>query len=138
MHKFGLNKRQRLCSHTAIDLLFSPDKKQKGVNGHIMAYPWRAVWLREENENLKDNFNKILISIPKKRVRHAVDRVKMRRRCREAYRLNQWLLPRESNADIAFIYVGQGLSDFIHTQKSVVKILNTIAEKISKEVNNEE
>ena len=48
-----------------------------------------------------------MISVPKKRLRHAVDRVAVRRRVREAYRLNRGLLGdvAEMPVDIAFIYL---------------------------------
>lgn len=101
-----------------------------------MAYPWRAVWNADSHR--VENINKFLISVPKKKLRHAVDRVKMRRRCREAYRTLQSILPPESNAYIAFIYIGNGLSDYFHTQKSINKILTTIAGKLSARIEDEE
>lgn len=52
---------------------------------------WLAVPCSEQN-NSKRAMARFLISIPKKRVRHAVDRVLLRRRAREAYRLNRDLL----------------------------------------------
>ncbi len=77
-----LYKREKLCSVTAIENLFA----RKEGNGSAMAYPLRAVWRVSERNGASIQF---LISIPKKRLRHAVDRVTMRRRVREAYRLNR-------------------------------------------------
>ena len=93
-----LYKREKLCSVTAIENLFA----RKEGNGSAMAYPLRAVWRVSERNGASVQF---LISIPKKRLRHAVDRVTVRRRVREAYRLNRDLLPEGTKMDIAFIYV---------------------------------
>ncbi len=95
-----------------------------------MAYPWRAVW-RSRGEDMQPS--RFLISVPKKRLKHAVDRVTMRRRCREAYRLNRHLLPASgaAAADIAFVYVGAGLTDYCHTERAMKKILTRIAERLT-------
>ncbi len=53
---------------------------------------WLAVPCGEQPAGDKRAMARFLISIPKKRVRHAVDRVLLRRRAREAYRLNRDLL----------------------------------------------
>ena len=118
-----LYKKERLCSKTAIDALFLPGAERSTV----MAYPWRAVW--RINSGRKVSNAQFLISVPKKRLRHAVDRVLMRRRCREAYRLNRALLPEGSGADIAFVYVGSSLMSYRETERSMVRILSKIASK---------
>lgn len=125
-----LYKKERLCSKTAIDALFLSG----GERGTVMAYPWRAVW--RINSGRKVSNAQFLISVPKKRLRHAVDRVLMRRRCREAYRLNRLLLPEGNSADIAFVYVGSGLTSYQDAERSVIRILSKIAVKCQ-EVQNE-
>lgn len=70
---------------------------------------------------------KFMISVPKKRLRHATDRVTMRRRCREAYRLNRHLLPETPLADLAFIYVADKLTPYAMTDTSVRRILQKLA-----------
>lgn len=128
MTSLRLYKKEKLCSQKAIEKLFSPAGNADGGNSFIMAYPWRAVWCeshRDDTDRWKGA--RFLIAVPKKRLRHAVDRVTMRRRCREAYRLcHRTILPDDANVDIAFIYVGQGLTDFTRTQRAVEKILNRI------------
>lgn len=118
-----LYKKERLCSKIAIDALFLPGVERSTV----IAYPWRAVWRIDSGRKVSNA--RFLISVPKKRLRHAVDRVLMRRRCREAYRLNRSLLPDGSCADIAFVYVGSGLMSYRDTERSVVRILLKIASK---------
>ena len=90
-----------------------------------MAYPLRAVWRSEHNRSTGSQVQ-FLISIPKKRLRHAVDRVKMRRRVREAYRLNRhdFENPDKGPVDLAFIYVANELKDYKTVERSVCRILN--------------
>ena len=99
-----------------------------------MAYPLRAVW-RENASRSTGSSIQFLISIPKKRLRHAVDRVKMRRRVREAYRLNRVNLTIDENTkiDLAFIYVANDLKDYQAVEKAVVKILQKIKDDKSAE-----
>lgn len=90
-----------------------------------MAYPWRAVW-RQRNASESPAPLRFLISVPKRRLRHAVDRVKMRRRCREAYRLNKELIAPTVAADVVFIYVGDRTTDYARTERAIRKMLERI------------
>lgn len=131
MKQFGLKKSDKLCSPTAIDKLFSRGVNSKCENTpeSTIAFPLRAVWCR--NDIRQDGSAvEFLISVPKKRLRHAVDRVKMRRRIREAYRLNRhnYEMPSEKKIDLAFIYISNELKDYQSVEKSVCRILQKIAE----------
>ena len=133
MISLKLHKKEKLCSQKAIDTLFSPSGKTDGGNCFIMAYPWRTVW-RVSHRPDDDTWRgpRFLISVPKKRLRHAVDRVKMRRRCREAYRLtHKAALSDDATVDIAFIYVGQGLTDYDRTHRAIEKTLSRIQQTLS-------
>ena len=97
---FGLNKTERLCSKKAIDALFTGTDSKS-----LSAYPIRAVYRHTEEAGFR-----ILVSVSKKRFRHAVDRNRVKRQLREAYRQNKHLLsPIESTSsggmDIAFIWL---------------------------------
>lgn len=74
-----------------------------------------------------------LISVPKKRLRHAVDRVKMRRRIREAYRLNhgEFPLPADVKADMAFVYVADRLTDYAAVCSAMRRILASLSQSFS-------
>lgn len=91
-----------------------------------MAYPWRAVWRRRDTADKRPRCAQFVITVPKRRLRHAVDRVQMRRRMREAYRLNRHLLPPDRAIDIAFIYVASKLTPYADSVRSVQKILNRV------------
>lgn len=125
MKKFGLYKKQKLCSATAVDALFDP----AGAEFSRLAYPLRAV-ARIDDRRSSDAPIAFLISIPKKRLRHAVDRVTMRRRTREAFRLNHqdYPLPDGIRVDLAFIYVANGLTDYASVEKAMRRILKALQE----------
>ncbi len=93
----------------------------------MMAYPWRAVWRTRAGNDRRPHCPQFLISVPKRRIRRAVDRVRMRRVMREAYRLNRHFLPDDMAVDIAFIYVATELTPYKSSVKAVTKILSVIA-----------
>ncbi len=90
-----------------------------------MAYPLRASW--KLNTHREAQCPQFLISIPKKRIRHAVDRVQMRRRVREAYRLNRNLFPSDQPIDIGFVYVANEVLPYDRVESAVKKILTKLA-----------
>jgi len=113
-----------------VELLFSQLKDSGGKGGAALVYPWRIVWRLNEDrpEGMRRDVAQFLITVPKKRVRHAVDRVLMRRRCREAYRLHRDALPAGVPLDLAFIYVGKegSLASYAATERAVVRLLSQI------------
>ena len=95
--RYSLPQSERLRGKTRIDNLFA---NAKGV----LSYPYRALF----TPNGEDN-SVIMVSIPKRKFKHAVDRNLLRRRTREAYRLNKALLANQTankGFDIAFLYIG--------------------------------
>lgn len=121
-----LYKIEKLRSEIAIGQLF--DRSNPAADS-IMAYPLRASWML--NGHRSAQCPQFLVSIPKKRLRHAVDRVQMRRRVREAYRLNRNLFPSNLSVDIAFIYVANEVLPYIQVESSVKRILEKISEKVN-------
>ena len=121
---YKLNKSEKLRSRIAIDHLFDD-----GVS--LMAFPLRAAFrLRPRGENPVQ----FLISIPKKRIRKAVNRVTLRRRTREAYRLNrnELLLAQleqlDLGVDIAFVYLDSKPAPYSVINEKMVHLLNRIAQ----------
>jgi len=81
--KFTFNKKERLSRHALIRKLFT--------EGHsFILYPFRVTWLHPEEPLLSSL--QVLICVPKSNLRLAVDRNKIKRRIREAYRLNKNIL----------------------------------------------
>lgn len=124
--RFTLKKDEKLCSRTAIDQLFS--------DGHsVIAYPLRAVYrCRESNGALC----RMVIIIPKKKIRHAVSRVCLRRRTREAYRLHRQshLFPALERAttgiDVAFIYLDKEPAPYPLIEAKMCVVLDRIAHQV--------
>ncbi|GAB4128370.1 MAG: hypothetical protein OHK0045_18210 [Raineya sp.] len=71
----------------------------------------------------------VLFVVPKKNLKKAVDRNLLRRRIKEAYRLQKHLLHLTlQNIDfLAIIYVGKELKEFQYIQKKLFQILANIA-----------
>ncbi len=124
MKGLRLYKKEKLCSAVAIEQLF----KRGGDTGSAIAYPLRAVW-RQNPGRRSDAAVAFVISVPKKRLRHAVDRVAMRRKVREAYRLARvsYPIPEGTRLDVAFIYVSDRLCPYASVEKAVNKILGAIS-----------
>lgn len=79
-------------------------------------------------------FNRIVVSVPKKCFRRAVKRNLLKRRIREAYRLNKNLLPvnaEKGGTDILFIYSSKDILDFNAVVLSVRNILEGLAAKVT-------
>ena len=134
MKPFGLGKPHKLCSKTAIDALFG---RRDGVGNAILAYPLRAVWTQDTADTHADGTAastrptvRFLISVPKKKLHHAVDRVQMRRRIREAYRLQRPAsVPPDGTVppvNVAFIYVADHLEHYGRVERAMQRILARI------------
>lgn len=127
MKGLRLYKAEKLCSRTAIDRLFSEGKS-------LMAYPFRVVF--RYDDQMVTGPVQFMISIPKKRIRHAVDRVTLRRRVREAYRLHRRTVLHPVTEQIpgqlhvAIIFVGDQVVPYATVQASVVNLLQRIADSV--------
>jgi ribonuclease P protein component len=125
---FNFTKEERVAGKKRVEHLFTHGRS-------MMVYPFRVVYL--ETTHPQTVPVSILVSIPKKRLRSAAHRNRMKRLTREAYRLNKHLfdvaLPGEEvHIDVAFVYVKDALSDFSTVEKSVQKALSALKEQIGK------
>ena len=124
---------ERLKSKLVIDKLFA------GGNGSFASFPLRIVYMRvdkADSSNMADVPISILISVPKKRFHHAVDRNRIKRLVRESYRTHKdilWnaLTDQDYNLAIAFICITDTLPEYKKVEKAVIKALNKIATEIS-------
>lgn len=117
-------KSERLCSRILMDCLF------QGDNRTATAYPLRAVFLPVEEEQQKGV--SILISVPKKRFHDAVDRNRVKRQIREAYRKNKYALAEQVAQSgkgllVALIYVSAEIETTEQIEKRMIRLLDKIS-----------
>ena len=120
-------KKERVVSKKLIESLF-----EKGDSQSLAAFPMRVVYMQVERQ-AGDSLVQILISVPKKRFKHAVDRNRVKRQVRESYRLNKQIIcdviPENKQMLIAFIWLSDKHYPTEEVQKRVVSLLQKIARK---------
>lgn len=130
-NKNTFTKEEKLCSTKAIDTLFS-------VGESFVAYPLRVVYvIHDESEFDRQNVS-VMISVSKRKFKRAVKRNRVKRLIREAYRLNKQglitLLNRQNKRmDIAFLYLKDELPEFAEIEKSILKAVSILTDKMEKE-----
>ena len=115
-----LSKEERLCGKSAIGSLVSEGRW--GSVAHLR-YCYRL--RRDADSQDVPVISRILVSVPKKFFKRAVKRNLLKRRIREAYRLNKELLG-SSKVDVLFSYSSKEVSDFETIQSEVKTILGRI------------
>lgn len=97
----------------------------------MSAYPVRAVFTPSEEVSGVS----ILISVPKKRFHHAVDRNRVKRQIREAYRKNKHQFAEQVAQSgkgllVAFLYVSDKMESAEYIEKRVVRLLDKMGEAL--------
>ncbi|PWS30128.1 ribonuclease P protein component [Pedobacter paludis] len=114
---YTFKKEERLCSRKYLDLLFK--------NGSsFLLYPFRISYIFIDLP--ADVQAQVVINVPKKRYKRAVDRNLLKRRIREAYRLNKQenfynQLPTDKGLLLFSIqFVGKDKYEFEFIQKKLI------------------
>ena len=105
-----------------------------GCSQSVAAFPLRAVYML--TERTPDNAPvQLLISVPKKRFKHAVDRNRVKRQVREAFRQYKALLyavvPEAKCLLLAFIWLADDHRPSKEVEGRVVTLLHRIGEKLN-------
>ena len=133
-------KSERITSQKLIDELFSKTGSQS-----MVAFPIRVVYrIKDATEGINTSLNdnsplgapktQVLISVPKKHLRHAVDRNRVKRQLREAWRLHRQplidRLPESKTLLVAFVWLADRLYDTDEVTHRVKKLIGRIADKL--------
>ena len=119
---FQFPKKQKLCSEKSIDKLFSNGKS-------ILEDPFLAIWDLEEKNNLLPL--RALIVVSKKKIKKANHRNTLKRRVREAYRIQkkelELLLERnKQQLNLAIIYRREEMYDYKYLEKKINLLLKRL------------
>ena len=112
-----LTKEERLCGKTTVSALISSGKW--GTTPHL-----RFCWSAGHETSL----NRLMVSVPKKFFKRAVKRNLLKRRMREAYRLQKELLT-ATGIDLLLAYSHPEVADFATLYAEVTEILGRIQAK---------
>ena len=125
---FSLKSHDRLKSKKDIELLFNEGKQ-------AYFFPFKLMYILRDLDEDRVPL-KFAISVPKKKLKKAVDRNLIKRRCREAYRLNNsalkdLLTSHNKQLILMFIYLNHEIKEYITIEKSIKKHLNALLSEIS-------
>lgn len=129
-------KSQRLHHRNLVNRLFEGGETK-------YAHPLRMTYKISTEEEILQVFSnsipadisqlQMMVTVPKKKFRHAVDRVFLRRRIREAYRLNRAELQqavancqRKIYLSVSFIYIGDKKLQYADIETKMKALLNKL------------
>jgi ribonuclease P protein component len=125
MGLYSLSAAERLKSRKAIELLF-----EKGAS--LYKHPLKVIYSIREADVIPVAF---ACSVSKRKFRNAVDRNRIKRLIREAFRLDalalrENCLRNEKRIDLIFIFTGSELPDFELLRQSMSILLKQLTSKI--------
>jgi ribonuclease P protein component len=112
-----LPKEERLCGKTGISHLLAT-----GRHGNVPNMRYLCL------KNNGKEFNRIMVSVPKKLFKRAVKRNLLKRRIRESYRKQKHDLNLKSGVDLLFMYSTKEVLSYEEIYKTVGQIIRKINE----------
>ena len=122
-------KAERIVSRKQIETLFGG-----GTSQSLSAFPLRVVFMTQALPSGEAPVQ-MLVSVPKKHFKHAVDRNRVKRQVREAYRHHKQLLSNtqhpspNTHLSLAFIWLSDKHYSSQQVESRVISLLQRIAEK---------
>ncbi len=119
-------KDERLCSKKIINDLFAKGKS-------FVIEPLRIVWLEKELNSTSPA--QVLINVSQHKFKRAVDRNKIKRQLREAYRKNkdplyQFLTENHKQSAFAIFYISKEFTPFKDIESKIILILQRLQKEI--------
>ncbi|MBA4301908.1 MAG: ribonuclease P protein component [Algoriphagus sp.] len=118
---YRLSKNERLHAEKLIKELFNEGSS-------FFLYPFKVLFLKKED--LIGQPNQVLFSVSKKKIKKATGRNFIKRRLKEAYRLNKQILPPDGII-LGLIFVGKAEMSFAEIQPKMVQVLNRLNQELS-------
>jgi len=125
MEGFTFQKGERLCSQKIIGELFTTGES-------FLAYPLKVVFLKTE---LPECFPvQAAFTVSKRNFKRAVDRNLLKRRMREAYRLNKpdlynQIADKKLQIAIMFVYIAKDISEYPAIDKAMISAFKKVLAK---------
>lgn len=124
--RFTLSKEERICSKKLINELFT------GNGRSMTAFPLRVVFMKR---TIVDDQPRaaMLVSVPKRYFKHAVDRNRVKRQVREAFRRNKSMITQNLTDDhdavaMAFVWLTNEKYPSSEVENRMVRLLTRISE----------
>lgn len=123
MGSYRFRKEERLSKEKDIQELF-----KKGSSFYL--YPFKVLLLSHPDQ--KYLFHQVIISVSARNFKRAVDRNLIKRRIREAYRLNKAAIPGSRKLMIAYIYTAKEILPFDQIQEKLARTFNRFDQYVEK------
>lgn len=124
--RITLSKEERICSKKLINELFT------GNGRSMTAFPLRVVFMKR---TIVDDQPRaaMLVSVPKRYFKHAVDRNRVKRQVREAFRRNKSIITQNLTDDheavaMAFVWLTDEKFPSSEVENRMVRLLTRISE----------
>jgi len=126
MEGYSFKKEERLCSQKIIGDMFSSGES-------FLSYPLKVVFKKTESSqayNVQAAF-----TVSKRNFKRAVNRNLLKRRMREAFRLNKpgfydELATKELHIAVMFVFIGKDLIEFPIIEKAMISAFKKLLSKI--------
>ncbi len=125
MEGFTLHKKERLCSQKTIEDLFTSGES-------FLSYPLKVVFLK--TGSTQPFPVQAAFTVSKRNFKRAVKRNILKRRIREAYRLNKpdfysELAAKNLHIAIMFVYIGKDLAEYPAIKKAMISAIKKVLAK---------